>query len=270
MRWYASPRPGYQSVESIARRVCLMPRIARVVVPGLAHHVTQRGNRRENVFFSDEDRQRYLQLLIEYADKAGLQILAYCLMANHVHLVCIPADVKSLAVVFKPVHTRYAQYVNRKLGICGRLWQGRFFSCPLDESHLWAAIRYVERNPVRASMVRKAEDYPWSSAAAHCGVRSDPVLFPLPEPRPAPGAGWSAWLIGEDDGVMLEQLRRQTRNGRPLGDQRFIAELEARLGRRVHALPKGRPSMGGEPLSAVHAVDIEVAGMSPVPRSRGC
>jgi putative transposase len=213
----------------------------RVVIPGLPHHITQRGNRREDVFFTDADRQRYLQLLIEYSVRHGLLILAYCLMTNHVHLVCIPILITSFAAVLKPVHTRYTQYFNRKFRICGRLWQGRFFSCPLDEPHTWAAIRYAERNPVRASMVRRAEDYLWSSAAAHCGMRSDPLLSPLPEPRPAAASNWSEWLAEEEDEKIITTLRLRTRTGRPFGDKRFIAEVEARLNRRVHALPVGRP-----------------------------
>ena len=151
--------------------------MARVVVPGLPHQLTQRGNRREDVFFGDADRQRYLQLLIEYSDKHGLVTLAYCLMTNHVHFVSVPARADSLARVFKPVDLRYAQHINWTQGISGRLWQGRFFSCPLDDEHLWAAIRYVERNPVRARLVRKPEDYPWSRAQAHCGMRGDPILW---------------------------------------------------------------------------------------------
>ena len=218
-----------------------MPRMARIVVPGVPHHITQRGNRRENVFFANDDRQHYLQLLIEYAARLGLQILAYCLMTNHVHLVCIPMYLKTLAMVFKPVHTRYTQYINRKLHIGGRLWQGRFFSCPLDESHLWAAIRYVERNPVRAAIVRKAEEYPWSSAPAHCGLRKDPLLSPLPESRPPITADWSAWLAQADDKTALAKLRLHTRTGRPAGNKMFVAELESRLGRRLHPLPVGRP-----------------------------
>jgi len=158
-----------------------MPRIARVVVPGLPYHVTQRGSRREDVFFCDPDWRRYLDLALEYSTRFGLQILAYCLMTNHLHLVCVPLVVTSLAKVFKPVHSRYAQYLNGQLRICGRLWQGRFFSCAMDDDHLWAAIRYVERNPVRAGTVTRAEDYPWSSAAAHSGKRPDEILSPLPE-----------------------------------------------------------------------------------------
>ncbi len=192
-----------------------MPRIARVVIPGLPHHLTQRGNRRQDVFFCDRDRQKYLQLLLKYSARFGLRILAYSLMTNHVHIICIPTWTETLALVFKPVHTRYAQHINWALGISGRLWQGRFFSCPMDGIHLWAAIRYVERNAVRARIVRRAEEYPWSSAAAHCGLRSDLVLSPLPEPLPAPMADWSRWLAPEDDERMLAELRLHTRTGRP-------------------------------------------------------
>jgi putative transposase len=153
-----------------------MPRIARVVIPGCPHHVTQRGNRREDVFFTEADRLRYLELLAEYAAKDGLAVQAYCLMTNHVHLVVVPRAEASLAAALKPVHMRYTQHVNRTQRLRGRLWQGRFFSCPLDDEHLWAAVRYVECNPVRAGLLERAEHYPWSSAAAHCGLRADPVL----------------------------------------------------------------------------------------------
>src|SRR5512143_1905780 len=179
-----------------------MPRMARVVVPGIPHHLTQRGNHREDIFFNDGDRQRYLQLLLEYSAKHGMKTLAYCLMTNHVHLVSVPTGADTFARAMKPVNLRYAQHVNWNKGICGRLWQGRFFSCPLDEEHLWAAIRYVERNPVRVRLARRAEQYPWSSAAAHCGLRSDPVLAPLPELRPFWTADWSGWLAEKEDEKM--------------------------------------------------------------------
>ncbi len=116
-----------------------MPRMARVVVAGIPHHITQRGNRREDVFFCDDDRQRYLQLLLEYSAKHELETLAYCLITNHVHLVCVPAREESLSLVSKPLDMRYAQHVNWTHGISGRLWQGRFYSCVLDEDHLWAS-----------------------------------------------------------------------------------------------------------------------------------
>jgi len=221
-----------------------MPRIARVVVPGIAHHVTQRGNRREDIFFEDADRQRDLQLLLEYASKNGLKVLAYCLMTNHVHLVCIPEKVQTFGSVFRPLDLRYTQHVNLSLGLRGRLWQGRPFSCALDDEHLIAAVRYVERNPVRARMVRKAEQYPWSSAAAHCGLRTDPLLSPLKGLVPVRTEDWSSWLAEKEDEGLLATIRLHTRTGRPAGDKRFVSALESRLGRRLQARSIGRPRKG--------------------------
>lgn len=218
-----------------------MPRIARVVVPGVAHHVTQRGNRREDVFFSEDDRQRYLRLLLQYSLQHGLKTLAYCLMTNHVHLVCIPEREETLERVFKPLNMRYTQYVNWTQQISGRLWQGRFFSCALDDAHLWAAVRYVERNPARARLVRRAEQYPWSSAPAHCALRTDPLLSPLPPALAAMKSNWASWLAEDEPPDMLARLRLRTRTGRPAGDRRFVAWLERRLGRVLGPKPVGRP-----------------------------
>jgi len=160
-----------------------MPRVARTVFADLPHHITQRGNRRETVFFNDEDRICYLSWLKEYSDKHNIEILAYCLMTNHVHLVVVPFTEESLQRVLRPLHMRYAQRINREHGWDGHLWQGRFFSCPLDEIYMWAAVRYVERNPVRAGLVRRAEDYDWSSAAGHCSLKEDsPRGHPLASP----------------------------------------------------------------------------------------
>ena len=153
-----------------------MPRLSRTVFAGVPHHVTQRGNRRETVFFTDEDRYAYLDALREYCRKHRVEVLAYCLMSNHIHLIAVPERDDGLERVLRPLHMRHAQRVNRNRGWKGHLWQGRFFSSPLDEQYLWAAIRYVERNPVRAKMVRKAENYAWSSAAGHCGLRKDTLL----------------------------------------------------------------------------------------------
>jgi len=218
-----------------------MPKMARLVVPGVAHHVTQRGNRRQDVFFSDADRQIFLQLIFQYLAQFGLQILSYCLMKNHTHFICIPSRKNTLALVFKPVHTRYAQYQNHLQATSGHLWQGRFRSCPMDDSHLWAAIRYVERNPVRAGIVSRAEDFPWSSAAAHCGLKTDPLLSPLPETHLPAISNWSEWLIHTEEEAMVALLRKHTRTGRPVGSDAFIDDLELRLGRRVRALKVGRP-----------------------------
>lgn len=209
-------------------------------MPGLPHHVTQRGNRREVVFFDDDDRRHFLDLLSRYAARTGLSIHAYCLMPNHVHLVVVPTTEASLASCLGPVHLRYAQHLNRKQGVAGRVWQGRFYSCPLDEAHFVEAVRYVELNPVRAGLVGRAEEYPWSSAAAHAAGVADGLLADIAELRDSVG-DWSTWLrqpLAED---RLGAIRRGTMTGRPAGDAEFVTRLGERLGRRLTSRPAGRP-----------------------------
>lgn len=220
-----------------------MPRLSRSVFAGIPHHITQRGNRREDIFFADEDREAYLSWLKEYSDKFEVEILAYCLMTNHIHLVAVPATEESLHRALKPLHMRYAQRINRARGWKGHLWQGRFFSSPLDEAYLWAAVRYVERNPVRAGLALRAEHYRWSSAAAHCGKRSDRLL------NPEFGwnklffemEDWSAWLAEGDEAEELQMLRRNVEKGLPCGDEGFIRKLGKQVGRLLEYRPKGRP-----------------------------
>ncbi len=220
-----------------------MPRLARTVCAGVPHHITQRGNRREDVFFMDDDRIAYLNWLKEYAEKYEVDILAYCLMTNHIHLVAVPASEDGLHKTLKPLHMRYAQRVNRARQWKGHLWQGRFFSSALDEPYLWAAIRYVERNPVRAKMVRKAENYRWSSAAAHCGLKRDPVLTKKPSwQRQFENIGnWSAWLAEGDEPEQLGILRRNVESGLPCGADKFIQKLEKMTGQTLQYRPRGRP-----------------------------
>ncbi|HNR30634.1 MAG TPA: transposase, partial [Candidatus Hydrogenedentes bacterium] len=150
-----------------------MPRTARVVIPGAPHHVTQRGNNRQQVFFEDADYDKYLRLLHEQSRKYGLTIHSYCLMPNHVHLVATPATEEGLANAVGRTHSFYARYFNWRRNQSGHLWQGRFFCCVLDEPHTMAAMLYTERNPVRAGLVQRAWDHPWSSAHAHVNV-TDP------------------------------------------------------------------------------------------------
>jgi putative transposase len=219
--------------------------MARVVVPGIPHHITQRGNRRENVFFVRSDYRWYLRLLADYSAERGLEILAYCLMPNHVHLVAVPAGADSLASVLKPVHLRYAQHVNRSQEFSGRVWQGRFYSCPLDADHTAAAIRYVECNPVRAGIEYRAANYEWSSAAAHAGLRRDRLLAPDID-RWVAVSDWSDWLAEAEPEDSVTRLRLYTRTGRPLGHDSFVHKLEEQSGRRLHALRHGRPSGGQE------------------------
>ena len=164
-------------------------------------------------------------------------------MTNHIHLVAVPTSEDALHQMLKPLHMRYAQRLNRSRGWKGHVWQGRFFSSALDETYLWAAIRYVERNPVRAKMVRKAENYPWSSAASHCGLRSDPVLTSkLSSRRQFAGVGnWSAWLAKGDEPEQLDVLRRHVEKGLPCGGTKFIQRLEKLTGRAPKYRPRGRP-----------------------------
>lgn len=146
-----------------------MPRRARVVFEGVVHHITQRGNYRQNVFEDDSDKRKYVEFIREYSEKYGMKIYAYCLMSNHVHFIAAPVKEDSLAMTFKYSNMRYSSYFNKKNKRSGHLWQGRFYSCPLQFEHALEALRYVERNPVRARMVELPWEYEWSSAREHVG-----------------------------------------------------------------------------------------------------
>ena len=220
-----------------------MPRVARHVFPTIAHHITQRGNRREDVFFCDDDKQLYLEWLTDYCLKYHVTILSYCLMDNHVHLVLIPETEDGLQKVLKPLHMRYAQYINKHHGWTGHLWQGRFFSSALDEAYTYAAIRYVERNPVEASMVDKAEDYVWSSAAHHCGLVDSKAL--MNRANNVVGVvekQWSAWLAVAENKIVTDVLERNVEKGLPCGSESFIDRLERLTKRSLRYRPQGRPT----------------------------
>ncbi len=146
-----------------------MPREPRVVAVGVPHHITQRGNARQDVFTADPVRRAYLQLLTEHAAASRLQVLSYCLMTNHVHIVAIPETNAAMANTFRHAHGRFSQYWNTERRRSGHVWQNRYYSCPVEESVAGRVIAYVENNPVRAGMVERAEDFEWSSARAHVG-----------------------------------------------------------------------------------------------------
>ena len=224
-----------------------MARIARIVVPGMPHHITQRGNNRQDVFFVDDDRRVYLRLLAQSAARYGLQVLGYCLMTNHVHLVAVPRGPESLAKAVGRTDFAYAQYIARLHRRSGHLWQNRFYSCALEAEALWPVLAYVDRNPVRAGLVDEAWDWPWSSAAVHVGeVRTDPVVDLAAWKRLAAGVRVRSLLVREEDEATLQRLRRSTHTGRPLAGDGFLAKLEATLGRRVRPLPVGRPRKPSE------------------------
>ncbi len=217
-----------------------MPRVARITVPGYPHHITQRGNYQQTVFEIGDDFEQYLHWLKEYSQRYSLEIWAYCLMNNHVHFVCVPHREDSLARMFNTLHMRYSQYYNRKKGLRGHLWQGRFFSSVLDEKHVYAAVRYVENNPVRAGLVFKAEDYQWSSAHAHIHNLKDTVLsnnFFLKEEIP----DWQVYLNGRDESKVVESLEKNLLTGHPCGSEAFIERIGTIVGRSLKAAPKGRP-----------------------------
>jgi len=222
-----------------------MARLARVVVPGLAHHVTQRGNRRMQTFFSDEDYEAYLSLLVEWCRRHGVAIWAYCLMPNHVHLIVVPASADGLRRGIGEAHRRYSRRVNFREGWRGHLWQGRFASFVMDEPYLLAAARYVERNPVNAGLVDAAEDWPWSSAAAHLGDRPAAEAIAETDWLTERIAGWiCTWrehLLEPDEAELAIAMRQRETTGRPLGDETFVKKLQALLGRKLLPGRPGRP-----------------------------
>jgi putative transposase len=226
-----------------------MPRIARVVIPGCPHHVIQRGSRRLNVFFSDNDKVLYLNLLARHIANNAIRIWAYCLMENHIHLVAVPPKPDSFSRAIGEAHRAYATTINIREDWKGHLWQARFLSCPMDEKHAYAAIRYVELNPVRAGIVDRAEEYRWSSAPAHIFGTSDPLLSQI-----------TSYVFIKDWGLFLDQgdlkseardISNHTQTGRPLGDATFIKKLEAETGRCLAPKVKGRKKWGNGILSPI-------------------
>lgn len=220
-----------------------MARFARVVVPGCPHHITHRGNRGDPVFYAVGERKQYCGWLREYADKHSLRIWAYCLMPNHVHLIAFAENSHSLARAVGHTHRRFSSWMNGRHGWTGHLWANRFFSTPMDAAHLWAAVRYVELNPVRAGLVDDPLEYRWSSAPAHCGQSSDPLLH---RSRPFPGhiKEWKAWLLAGCNENLVHELRTDTATGRPCGSSEFVSLVEKKLDRRLRRERRGPKPRG--------------------------
>ncbi len=219
-----------------------MARIARVVAAGVPHHVVQCGNRRQTVFFSPADYRAYLRLMATWCKQERVEVWAYCLMSNHVHLVAVPENEQGLARAIGEAHRRYTVRVNQRENWRGYLWQGRFSSYPLDEQYLLAAVRYIELNPVRARLVEQPWQYAWSSATAHVRKRDD-VLVKV-KPMLGRVADWREYLRTESGSTDAEILRRHLRSGRPLGSREFVESLEVKVGRVLAPRkrgPKSRP-----------------------------
>ena len=219
-----------------------MARLARVVAPGLPHHVTQRGNRRQANFFSDDDYRAYMALMAEWCGRLDTEVWAYCLMPNHVHLIVVPEAADGLRRAIGEAHRRYTRLVNVREDWRGHLWQGRFASFPMDEAHLLAATRYVELNPVRAGLVEKPQDWAWSSARAHLRGHDDDLVKVAPLLDRV--GDWRAFLDGGLADHEGDAIRRHEHTGRPMGSERFVAELEATLDRVLHRRTPGRRPRG--------------------------
>ena len=224
-----------------------MARIARVVLPGYPHHVTQRGNRRQRVFFNDDDYARYLELIAQGCLNAQTDCLAYCLMPNHVHLVLTPNTESGLRAALAEAHRHYTRRINFRYSWRGHLWQERFHSFPMKETHLAAAVRYVELNPVRARLVSHAQGWKWSSAHAHLAGIDDVLVHVGPMLKLFPD--WAGYLAEYNQGDAV-RIRVHTRTGRPLGDSIFMQTAESLTGRiLVPQKPGRKPGNKGTPVA---------------------
>lgn len=219
-----------------------MPRKARAVAVGVPHHVTQRSSGGRNLFFSERDRELYLDLVFRHARKYFLGIWGYCLMRDHVHFLVEPFLSYSLARAFGGANADYARYVNVREQRAGQLWHARFSSCAVAEDRAWAVLAYIERNPVRAGLVERGDDYPWSSAREHCLGNEEPRLD-LAEWGKA--FDWDRWrqLLASplEDTVFAECIRDATRTGVPFGSEQFVLSLSRGLGRDLRRKTPGRP-----------------------------
>jgi len=217
--------------------------MARAVVPSLPHHITQRGNRRQRTFFCPDDYLFYMALLAEWCDRYAVEVWAYCLMPNHVHLIGVPTSPDGLRLAIGEAHRRYTAKINKREGWRGHLWQGRFASYVMDERYTLAAARYVELNPVRAGLVARPETYPWSSERAHLLGRDDRLVRVAP--LLARAGDWSSFLGQGGNAEESESLRKHESTGRPLGGGAFVEDLERLLGRVLRPRAPGpKPKRG--------------------------
>lgn len=227
-----------------------MPRKRRVVLPGVLHHLTQRGNNRRDVFYDDADRVLYLSLLTHYAREYGMELLGYCLMTNHIHLLARPRVPSSFAKALGRTHCDYARWLHTRRRESGHLWQNRFFSCPIEPDFTWAVLAYIERNPVRASLVKQAEFWPWSSAREHLGSRhSEWLSLDVWSNTWTPRSWRAALQDGIAEAALQSRMQEATQAGRPLGGLNFIQECETRSG-----VPLQKQKPGPKVKSAAYAM----------------
>ena len=217
-----------------------MARLPRIVVPGVPHHVTQRGNRRQRVFMEDDDYSLYKDWLAQSCRTNGVEVWSYCLMPNHVHLILVPSDETGLSRAVGETHRKCSGYINARLRVTGHLFQGRFGCVAMDESHLMAAFRYVASNPVKANLAASAADWPWSSTKAHLLRRDDGLVAVSPLLQRVENV--AEFLNMPPDPEMEAALMQGQTIGRPLMGSRALADLERKLGRALRPGKRGRPA----------------------------
>ncbi len=215
-----------------------MSRLPRIIVPGVPHHVTQRGNRRQRVFIEDDDYALYKDWLARSCRSNGVEVWSYCLMPNHVHLILVPSDDTGLSRAVGETHRRYSGYINARQRVTGHLFQGRFGCVAMDESHLMAAFRYVALNPVKAKLVSVAVDWPWSSTPAHFRGNDDGLV--TVKPLLDRVERLDEFLDMAPDPELETALAKGQTIGRPLMGDQALAELEKRLGRPLRPRKRGR------------------------------
>ncbi|MFB1487784.1 MULTISPECIES: transposase [unclassified Thiocapsa] len=216
-----------------------MSRLPRIIVPGIPHHVTQRGNMRQQIFMEDDDYALYRDWLAQACRSNGVDVWSYCLMPNHVHLILAPSDETGLSRAVGETHRRYSGYINARLRVTGHLFQGRFGCVAMDEPHLMAAFRYVALNPVKAKLAATAADWPWSSTPAHLRRQDDGLVTVSPLLDRVDR--FADFLEVPVDPEQVAALTKGQTIGRPLMGDQALGELEKRLGRTLRPGKRGRP-----------------------------
>ena len=212
-----------------------------MVVSEYPHHVVQRGNNRQDIFFDDEDRRLYLGLLKKYSSECACKIHAYCLMNNHVHILFVPERDYSLAKTMQKLSLRFTQHINKKYKRTGRLWECRFHSSLIDkEEYLWIVCRYIERNPVRANIVSEPNLYQWSSARANTMAKQNGFIEPIWQDN-IQRREYTEFLNTHDDKNEMDMIRKHTYTGKPIGKERFLNRIVEKLGIAITTRHRGRP-----------------------------
>jgi putative transposase len=223
-----------------------MSRLPRICPLGIAQHVIQRGNNRQICFGNEQDFFAYIGWLKEFSVKFEVNIHAWVLMTNHVHLLCTPSKENGVSQMMQALGRQYVRYFNHSYKRTGTLWEGRFKSCLVeDEVYLLHLYRYIELNPVRGSMVAEPSEYTWSSYQVNALGKVSNLCTPhllytaLGMSDSERQACYRSLFASHVEGKLLEDIRAATKSGMSLGNERFKNELASLTGRRLHALPPG-------------------------------